>query len=278
MSFDEFEDSRCQGQPVDLYYFVYGTTASSYYAYTDAEQPLEIAGVTYQPKPIDRGALNTSGTLDKSALEVKIPVSSELAELFRIYPPSRSVTLIIRQGHVGDVEEEFNVIWSGRVLSSSREDSEVTLTCEPLSTALRRSGLRRCYQYSCPHALYGGHCMASKLVATIAATVISTSGTTVILDSGWGGAHDPLKYIGGMIQWETPRGPEIRTILRITSGGNKLLLSGTTHFLSNGDEISVSLGCEHNLEDCENLHHNVQNFGGQPWIPLSNPIKINPYW
>lgn len=278
MSFETFEESRCQGQPVDLYYFVYGTTASAYYAYTDAEQPIEIAGITYQPKPIQRGALNASGTLDKSALEVKVPVSSDVAELFRIYPPSRSVTLVIRQGHIGDTDEEFNVIWSGRVLSSGREDSVCTLTCEPLSTALRRSGLRRCYQYSCPHALYGAQCMASKLAATTTATVYSVTGATITLDSGWSGSIDPTKYIGGMVQWDTPHGPEIRTILRVTGGGNNLLLSGSTRYISGGTEVSVSLGCEHNMDDCENLHNNIQNFGGQPWIPLSSPIKVNPYW
>lgn len=278
MSFETFEASRCQGQPVDLYYFVYGTTATSYYAYTDAEQEITLGGITYQPQVIQRGALNASGTLDKSALEIKVPISTDLAELFRIYPPSRSVTLVIRQGHVEDTDEEFNVVWSGRVLSSSREDSTAVLTCEPLSTALRRSGLRRCYQYSCPHALYGAQCMASKLAATVTATVFSVTGATIVLDSGWSGSHDPTKYVGGMVAWDTPRGAEIRTILRVTGGGNTLLLSGSTRYIENGTEVSVSLGCEHNMGDCENLHNNIQNFGGQPWIPLSSPIKVNPYW
>lgn len=278
MSFETLEESRNLGQPVDLYYFRYGTTASAYYAYTDAEEPVTYDGVIYEPKPIQRGAINSSGTLDKSALQIDVPVSSEVAELFRIYPPGRSVTLIIRQGHLGDVDNDFKVIWSGRILSSSREDSVNSLTCEPLSTAFRRSGLRRCYQYSCPHALYGSLCMASRLAATRAAIVYAVSGASVTMDSGWNGTHPVEKYIGGMIEWDTPAGKEVRTILRLTEGGNKLRLSGATRGITGGMEISVILGCEHNLSDCEFLHNNIQNYGGQPWIPLSSPIKINPYW
>lgn len=278
MSFETLEESRYLGQPVDLYYFRYGTTASAYYAYTDAEEPITFDGVIYKPLPIRRGAINSSGTLDKSALQVEVPVSSDVAELFRIYPPGRSVAIIIRQGHLDDVDNDFKVIWSGRVLSSSREDSIDTLTCEPLSTAFRRSGLRRCYQYSCPHALYGTLCMASRLAATRPATVYSLTGASVTLDSGWNGAHAVEKYIGGMIEWETAAGKEVRTILRLTNGGNTLNLSGATRGLTGGMEVSVILGCEHNMADCENLHNNIQNYGGQPWIPLSSPIKINPYW
>ncbi len=203
MTFETLEESRCLGQPVDLYYFRYGTTASAYYAYTDAEEPVTFDGVIYEPKPIQRGAINSSGTLDKSALTVDLPTSCDVAELFRIYPPGRSVALIIRQGHLGDADNDFKVIWSGRILSSSREDSVDSLTCEPLSTAFRRSGLRRCYQYSCPHALYGEQCKASRLAGTSAATVYATTGASVTLDSGWNGSHAVEKYIGGMVEWET---------------------------------------------------------------------------
>lgn len=278
MSFETIEESRYLGEPVDLYFFRYGTTTSAYYAYTDAEEPITLDGIVYKPLPIQRSAINSSGTLDKAAITVDVPTSSDVAELFRIYPPGRSVTLIIRQGHLTDADGEFNVIWSGRVLSSSREDSIASLTCEPLSTAFRRSGLRRCYQYSCPHALYGTLCMASKIAATTLATVYAVSGASVTMDSGWNGAHPVEKYIGGMIAWETPSGTEVRTILRLADGGNKLQLSGSTRGLTGGTEVSVILGCEHNMEDCQNLHNNIQNYGGQPWIPLSSPIKINPYW
>lgn len=278
MTFETLEESRCLGQPVDLYYFRYGTTASAYYAYTDAEEPVTFDGVIYEPKPIQRGAINSSGTLDKAALQVDLPTSCDVAELFRIYPPGRSVTLIIRQGHLGDTDSDFKVIWSGRILSSSREDSVDSLTCEPLSTAFRRSGLRRCYQYSCPHALYGTQCKASRLAGTSVATVYATTGASVTLDSGWNGSHAVEKYIGGMIEWETAAGKEVRTILRLTGGGNVLNLSGSTRGLTGGTEVSVILGCEHNMMDCETLHNNIQNYGGQPWIPLSSPIKINPYW
>lgn len=276
MTFAQREESRHQGQPVDLYHFRFGTAPNAYYAYTDAEVPVMHGGVTYLPIPISRSAVTASGTLDKSAMKIKLPINTQIAELFRVYPPSQVVTLIMRQGHIGDPEGDFLVHWTGRVLGSDREGSECELNCEPIAASMRRTGLRRHYQIGCPHVLYGKRCRANKELATIRRDALTVSGNTVDLALGWNGALSPAKYIGGLLEWDGPNGPEARTILRVIDNV-KLYLSGPTTNLLSGTEVRVVLGCNHQQTDCNALHANIHNYGGQPYIPTKNPINTNPF-
>lgn len=276
MTFAPYEESASEGQPVQLFLFRYGTEAGEYYAYTDHTEELTIGGVVYAPVPIERGVIQANGSLDKSALKITLDVSTLTAEEFRVYPPASVVTLVIKQGHLGDVDEEFIVVWAGRIVGSSRDGSEAELTGEPVSTSLRRPGLRRHYQYGCPHQLYGPQCRADKPSATVSSTVSAIAGTKVTLASGWEGAFAPEKFLGGMVEWLAPGGStDRRTILRIA--GNELSLSGLTRDLAVSDAVSVVLGCNHKAYaedggDCLPLHNNILNFGGCRWIPTKNPF------
>ncbi len=284
MSFEQKEESRFEGEPVDLFLFRYGTEPNAFYAYTDAEQEITHEGVVYTPVPAMRGNIQSSGTLDKAILKVNMPINTGLADLFRVYPPGQVVSLTIRQGHVSDIAQEFLAIWVGRVIQAEREGYEAIFSCEPFSTSMRRTGLRRHYQYGCPHVLYSqgtGECKANKAAATIPVTTVSVGAATVTLPDAWN-AQPVVKYIGGMIEWAVFGGLERRTILRITDG-KTLHLSGPTTELAGGVEIDVILGCNHQpgvtdaIGDCTNLHDNILNYGGQPWIPTKNPVNTNPF-
>jgi len=241
----------------------------SSYAYTDSVRPFTFQGVTYQPVPINCGTINASGKLDKSTFEVRLPRTAGIADLFRAYPPSQPVALIVRQGHINDEDGEFLVAWAGRVLSSKRDGNEVVFACEPTSSSLRRPGLRRSYQFGCPHALYGPGCYAVKQPQT--GEVSAISGLEVTLAPGWNGSFEAAKFAQGLMEWDTPDGTkEIRRILRID--GNKVTISGILRGLEVSDSVTMLLGCAQTTSDCLNLHNNIHNFGGCPTIPVQNPL------
>lgn len=287
MSYETYEESRADGGPIQLYLFRYGTGTSEYYAYTShtEEKTVDhggsIGSVTYSPIPIQRDGIVSNGTLDKSSLKIGMDIGTDLAELFRVYPPSDVVTLTIYEGHVDDPDSEFLAVWAGRIVTAGREHSELQVSGEPISTQLRRAGLRRNYQYGCPHALYGTQCGADKISATNGATVASLDGATVTLEAGWEGYFDADAFLRGMLEW-TPSGSSTqrRTIIRIA--GDVLTLSGLPTGLSAGDSVDVILGCNHKAfapdGDCEALHDNLVNYGGQPWIPIKNVINKNPFY
>lgn len=292
MTFTLYETSRRRGKPTNLYLFIFGgeegdSPAPLYLGYTDAEQEITYDGFVYTPVPITRDRIYSAGNLDKAALPLRMPRDIEFAERFRVYPPPQVTTLIIRQGHLSDLPTpEFLVCWTGRVLSVGREGDECIIVGEPISSSMRRPGLRRPYQIGCPHVLYSqgtGMCNADEVAATVTTTVLNVVETSVTLVPGWEGAFNPSKFTQGMFKWQNVDDQtEIRQILSVS--GDTLLLGGLLRDLEAAMPVSVVLGCNHRKDevddgDCLPLHNNIQNYGGCDWIPVKNPIGFrNQYY
>jgi len=268
VSKEAFEESRTQGNPDALYLFSVGGRS---YPYTDYERELTIEGITYQPIAIDRDSINTSGTLDKSQLRVRMPRSEDIPQLFRIFPPSDVVSLIIYEGHHEDPDLQFLCIWSGRVLGCGHQGTTAELTCEPVSTSLRRSGLRRRWQYTCPLVLYGAECGLNKDDHFITTTASAMQGAYMSFSAGWNGSYDAARFVGGVVSWTYDGAIYMRSILKVDAANNKLLLDGVVQNISVGASVKVYLGCAHTLSACTELG-NILNFGGQESIPKQNPI------
>lgn len=275
------QGSRNRSVPVYLYEVVYGSARGSVIRLTDAEQPIVLDDLTYTPVQIKHGEIHASGTLDKTTLEVSTRYDSPLSNLFRHYPPSQVVTLTVLRGEADDPSQEFSVIWAGRILSCSIEFYEAKLVCEPIGTAVRRPGLRRNYQVGCPHVLYGPSCRANQADFTRTTTVSNVEGSTVRLETGWNGPWSFSRFINGIAEWTDGNGDvTTRTILQVVTDGTAdfILLAGATQGLRAGGTLSLSLGCNHQLSDCQDFN-NLPNYGGCPWVPTKNPVgSYNPFY
>lgn len=276
-----YETSAERGQPVELYKFVYGTEAGREYFYTNADQDITVSGDVYKAIPLDRDKIKTKGRAEGKEITVEVPMTSEIAELFRIFPPGRVVTVTIRQGHLPtgdgfdapDDGTNFPVIWTGRVLESRRNDNSATLTCESSESGMKRVGLRRHYQWPCPLVLYSTRCGADKDAAKRQTTASAITGNSLTLPSGWNGASAVGSFLGGLVEWDSANGREFRTIIGVS--GDVLKLNAAPSGLAVSDDVDVFLGCPHTLEACGTLHDNEVNYGGQPFIPLKNPVGKN---
>lgn len=282
MTFSLRESSRSKGRPLSLYFFRYGDTPEAYIGYTDAAYDVtldfdeEIGPATFKSAPIRRSNISVSGSLDKAALQIKTPQNSELADLFILHPPSQVVTLTIWDGHVGD--DDFAVVWSGRVISHASEVNEAVYNCEPVSTSLKRAGLTRNYQIPCPLVLYSqgwGKCNASEEAATRLTHAISVDGPLVALPDNWAPADLKPSFATGFATWRQLDGrTERRTIIRLRDGNNTMVLSGLASGLAPALALYVTLGCPHTTAACKDLHNNIQNYGGQFLIPTENPFGV----
>lgn len=270
--FGLFQSSRNRAEPVFLYDIVHGSGAGQRLYLTDAEQPISHEGNTYLVTAIEHSEVKASGSLDNTKLELRCPFENPLTQVFLVHPPDMTTTLRIRQGDMNDPDQEFITIWSGRILSFSADNIESKFDCEPIGTATRRPGLRRNFQFGCPHVLYGPRCRANRLARTVSAQPQHIGGSVVSFGTGWHGPFEPLKFIGGLAEWDTPEGGVItRTILQVGVTG-QLVLNGVPSDLTTFTQVRLSTGCNHQQNDCQDLHENIANYGGQPWIPLKNPI------
>lgn len=267
---DVFLRSRASSAPVWLYAITWGPTPSHRLRLTSGETPVWHEGDEYQPAQVRHGRITASGTLDQSEVELRTPRTNPLFDVFRVYPPERPVRLVIFRGERDDPDGDFRAVWRGRILNFGVSGLEATYTCEPGITSIRRPGLRRTYQYGCPHVLYGPHCRADKAAASTPATVAALEGSVVTLESGWAAA-DPVKYLKGLLEWDNEGDTLSRTILQVLDA-DRLLLAGTLPGLSVGDSVTAALGCNRRVDDCRELHDNILNYGGQPWISKIDPL------
>ena len=272
MSNDQFENSVADGEPLELYRFSYGTGSATTYTYCDGDVPVTHESAVYAPLPIDREAINASGNLDRSELAVEVPQDSPIAQLFMAYPPSDVVGLTILRCHWdGTTITTPEAIWVGRVLAGNPEGYMSVLRCEPFTTSMARVGLRRHYQFMCPHVLYGTACGANRAEHSTASSVVSYDARSITVP---GLVSD--QHAGGMVSWNPIGLPgERRTILRVDrdvgAGTSRLTVAGRVNELTVGFALELALGCRHNVSDCRDLFNNTPNFGGQPYIPGDNP-------
>lgn len=284
MTFEQYEESQFDGEPIQLYRFIYGPQNTDAYGYTDAEQAVFISSheITYQPVPIDRDAISASGKLDNTTLAISMPARLEVPQMWVGYPPATVVEVYIYQMHLSDPDKEFKQIWAGRALTVGWSGTGSTLSCEPFSTSQRRVGLRRNFQYMCPLMLYQtglGQCNADLAAATTTTQLVSTVARTMLVS---GTFPDNTAYLsGGQLRWTLPNGQqEIRTIIAIeTVGANtQVTLSGIIRDINVGDDVLVIKGCNHSEDHCTNQHANINNYGGDLWIPIATPFgSVSPY-
>lgn len=305
MAFNDYETSQARGKPVMLYLFLYGVQSDGitpiYLAHTDGETEVThtdptYGAITYTPLPIKQSDIETNGKMEKNEVRIDVPIFSALSDLFRVFPPGQVVTVKVRQGHIANADdpvgwatgENFPVVWLGRVLEAARQGRVTTLTCESAAASMKRTGLRRHYQWACPLVLYGTRCQASKVAAQTTGTVLSVAGNTITLAGTWQKQvpvdpdADPIvyedigasNYTGGLVEWQGSMGVERHSILRV-SGTHTLVLTGPVRDLAATDEVTIALGCPHTLTGCETIHENAVNYGGHPFIPTFNPVYKN---
>ncbi|OQM75605.1 phage BR0599 family protein [Manganibacter manganicus] len=281
MSFDTLEDSRYSAQPVHLYLIRGAEGTIGPLGLNDGESVIVRDGVTYQPWPIKCGDITQDGTLDKSDIKVTLALGTEVDELFLAYPPSQVVNLVIFEGHVNDTVtlENYPAVWMGRITGAANTQNEIELSCVPVSTSIKRVGLRVNYQIGCPHVLYGEACRANKAAATVSRNATEIHRNRITIDATVNGTGADAtavgqRYVGGLLEWtDTATGRyEIRTISAITNGGTVVTIRGSTRGIGVGTTLSVVRGCNRQMTGC-NTHNNIHNYGGQPFIPLENPLS-----
>lgn len=277
MSFTLIDKSRIMGSPFILMLFRHGENGERVHGYTNNESEIVFDDITYEPVPLESDSIRSRGANGKNEFSVKLPNSSEVSKLFRFFPPPNPVSLVIYQGHRTDVTADYQVVWTGRVLSAKPgANLQTVFSCESGPVSMRRVGATRNWQKSCPLPLYGPDCRADKVAASVVAPAAGVLGTRLTLSPGWTNPTLYPKYANGSVSWSTINGIEHRAIIEVSSAG-VLSLSNRAVGLEPGALVTVSLGCNRLTSDCRDLHNNILNFGGQPWLPDENPIGKDIY-
>jgi hypothetical protein len=284
MSYSAIEASVDLGQPTTLFEFIYGTTSGDAFRYATTIDEVSLAGRAWSPQNLTHSEISNSGVLDRAELTVTARSDIEVAQLFIAAPPSQPVVLNIWRGHsltLTDGWDSFVRVWTGRVLSAAWEEADVQFKCEPVATSAKRVGLRRHYQYGCPHVLYGRACGVSEIANTAPGRVASiNNGQDLVVTLLTVPVNvTPAQMIGGVFTLQLPDGRSVRrsiTGAEAQGGSVRLTLMGTVPELAVGMLIYVARGCLHNFDACKTFN-NTSNYGGCPNIPTRDPFRANTF-
>lgn len=269
MSFIELETSREDGRPVYLYEFAIGTRV---WRYTSADDTLTIGGLKYTAVSISDDGPRQSG--EAVADSLKITASSRIgpAQLWMTGAPSAEISVLIKEKHEGS--NDVVTIYSGSIENINYPiPGQCAITCETLSSSMRRQGLRLGYQRACPYATYDPlTCKVDKALWAVDVTVLAVNGFTAVI-SGISDKGDDY-FDGGFLEWMHPiRGVEFLSIEEHADG--QFLLSGNVGDLFPGVSGKAYPVCRHTPESCLEFDA-YDNYGGFEDLPGKSPYDGDP--
>lgn len=268
MTYDSREESTYEGSPVEL--FLFDREGVQFWSYTSADSQQDFQGITYLPISIRRGNIEQSQDIRRNSLDVTMPITADFVQQYISSPPTDRVNLTMRRFHFEDTE--VISLWIGRVINVEFEENNVVVRCEPIHTSIRRPTLRRLYQASCTHLLYGSECKVDRAAFRTVATLTAVSGLT-LTSTGFGAQPDGY-FTGGYVELLTAGVLNKRFILSHT--GNDIQINLPLSGAAVGASVNAYPGCAHNVGICNSRFSNILNYGGQPFIPVKNPMGGTP--
>lgn len=285
MSFEAQEVSLEGGEPILLFDFSIGLL---HFRYTTADRPITFpvgGGAIYAPVPIERAAIKQGSEIKQQTLKITGPRDLSVGALYATQPPSIAVALTIFKVHFTDTAFEGLVDWIGRIMSVRWVGSKIELSCEPVYTSVQTMGLRRRWQISCPHVLYGPQCTVVPAAHAVPGTLTAVSDFTITA-AAWATPPTGLLFTGGFVTWDTGNGYLERRTINSVAGGGALTLDNGGPGLAVGLVVTAYPGCNRTPANCEAFNNfadgissaNGLLYGGQPFIPTVNPMNGTPVY
>lgn len=273
MTYNAREIAADAGAPFELYEFVRGVQR---WRYASGDRAIVWNGNTFAPATLSRSSIEVGQEIARQGLRISATREVGIVDAYRVAPPSDPVLVTIWQAHDGDPDDEFVVVWQGRIVAVEWQGSAADIACESVFTSLRRSGLRRAWQRLCPHVLYGSECRVVKTSYQVNATLSAVSGG--VLTSTAFGSFASGYFLGGLVEWSTPAGVIERRPI-VGHAGNAITIDRVITTLSAGDIVAAFPGCDHSTgaSGCARFS-NILNFGGTPYIPTKNPFGGDPVY
>ncbi len=286
MTFDAFETA--DGSPVELLTWSNG---NQQFFSSNTVKPFVNGPNVHTPLPYTRNAFSQSKDSDDTNIQMTVPNTFAVVNLYEGELTSNVTQLIIERFHLDDPAQEMQVVWRGLVVAIERAEDEVQILMRPVSTGAEItppdtfSALCNSFLFQSPG------CSLTRddfrFIATVGA--IDSTGLLVTLpglrvqaatiDGAQGGPTGPLSSAELDIYWqggylETGAG-EVRDIIEGNFGGDpdRVRVNIAFRDLSVSDGVNAFAGCDLSLATCHKKFNNALRFQGYAYIPEIDPAN-----
>lgn len=274
MAFNDIEISEFGNAPIELYTFSRGSIT---WRMNSSDEDVTFQGSVYPAIPLRRGRIESTQDLGKTNLRITMTRRASFVNQFIATSPTDIVSVTITRIHNGETDQA--ITWRGRVVNVKFLQNEAEVTCQPIYSSLRRPGLRRLYQLTCPHVLYGSECRVERTGFAVAATLTTVNGNEITapefiisidptLNADW--------FVGGYVEFNNGGLIDRRFIREHNNVTGTLSLNLSFPDLVSGNAVTAYPGCTHTTGVCASKFSNILNYGGFPFIPTKNPMDGTP--
>jgi uncharacterized phage protein (TIGR02218 family) len=260
-TYDERENERYEGQPIEGFRFVQGERV---WLYTSADQEITLPIGVFSLETITRSILEHSKEDSGEQMEITLPVTNPVAALFIGDVPSSPVWVTVYRAHRGD-EAETVTIYSGKITRARYRGSEAILVGTSVGAMMTRTVPVLEMQTPCNHVLYSEECGANPTACRDDITVTTVDGVTVTSNDF---ALQPDQWFrGGRLQ---TTGGEMRFIADHV--GDTITLISPLPGLVSLDEVYAFWGCDHLEATCASKFGRLDSHLGWSRLPTRNPF------
>ena len=218
-----------------------------------------------------------SGESERDAVKITMPLTDAFASEQVRNRPDGAVTVTIYSYNRDTSTYELE--WSGRLSTTSTTGAEVTLNCEPETSALAGAMLPIIAMRQCPHHQYTGKCRLDIAAHRNQVPLLSVSGAVVTIDPATLPAG--LVFAGGIIEAADGSRRKIKAysdgVLTLTRAMPALLVDiaasepATTLVPTCGN---IPSGCATFANVANESGTNIENYGGHQWMMTGG---VNPF-
>lgn len=270
MSHDIRERSIADGAPIRLYKFKRGVIV---WLYASGDRTITLGTEIYRALRggiIDDGIRRT-GETSADRLKVTAPADLDVAQLYRNFPPSSEIELIIYDHHYGETTAQ--VAWSGSIETVQWPQLDrCQINCQTLMATLDVPGLRLTWERNCGAALFDRHCGINRDLWRVEMTIQSMTGATI--SSGGAAVYPDGWFAGGFVEWPIGQGEFERRSIETHLGSVLQIMGGTAGMPMAA--VRVYPGCNRTAAMCQSKFANLDNLRGDPNLMSKNPFNGNP--
>lgn len=272
MSFNDIEVSEYGNAPIETYEF---QRNGQFWRYTSSDENFfPNLGTEFVATQIKRSRIVGTQDIGKTSLKITVTRRADVVNQYIATSPTDIVTFKLTRYHAGDPLNPA-ITFNGRVVNVKFMENDVEITVQPIFSALKRPGLRRAYQTSCPHVLYGTSCNANRaefdtvaVLSDVSGNLITSAGLIVAINP----TFDDAWFTGGYVEFVIGGHTERRFITDFNNASGTLTLNLPFSDLAAGDTVTAFAGCNHTTDVCNGKFDNLLNYGGFPFIPQKNPM------
>ncbi len=262
----------------DLYTIVLtnGTTLR----HTSADINVNYGGHVYSKSlKIDRQDMKFDNGISVDTLRMTIrPSESDLVGTIPMLQAFRNGTF---DGAILQIDKAFFTSWEtaplvleklflGKLDVEEINRHEVSLEIKSMTELLNIDVPKVVYQSNCPWVLYDSQtCKADKSANTFSGTIQNGSDkTTLVCNLAQANGY----FDQGVILFNSGANLNVKRTIKAYTTGNIVLVTPLLYNPVLGDTFVVYRGCNRSLTDCANKFSNSVNFGGKPYIPVTETV------